>query len=65
MKGIEHVIDEDMSATREIEAMINRMPMLPPEVLLKTDTSCVQGRRLFEQLIEREQQTVSYRPAHA
>jgi vanillate O-demethylase monooxygenase subunit len=65
MQGIEHVIDEDMSATREIEAMINRMASLPPEVLLKTDKSCVQGRRLFEQLIEKERQSASRRPVKA
>jgi vanillate O-demethylase monooxygenase subunit len=61
MRGIDDVIDEDMSATREIEAMISRVASLPPEILLKTDRSCVHGRRLFDQLIEKERQCAAPR----
>lgn len=49
------VIEEDMLATREIEAMLTTLGTTPPEVLLKADATCVRGRRLFENLIRKEQ----------
>lgn len=49
------VIEEDMLATREIEAMLTTLGTAPPEVLLKADATCVRGRRLFESLIRKEQ----------
>lgn len=56
LDGLRAVIDEDLIATREIETMLTRKDdELPAEVLLKADATCVRGRRLFEDLIRKEQ----------
>ena len=49
--GIRITLEEDMLATKEIETMIQTMGSLPREVLVRSDTHCVQGRRAMEQLI--------------
>lgn len=54
LNGISHVAEEDLVATREIEAMIQGLSSAPAEVLLKADATCVRGRRLFESLIRKE-----------
>jgi phenylpropionate dioxygenase-like ring-hydroxylating dioxygenase large terminal subunit len=56
MDDTEAVIEEDMTATREIEAMIQGLDKEPHDLLLKADTTCVLGRRLFESLIRKEQE---------
>lgn len=54
MKGIGAVIDEDMHATKEIESMLRHLDTEPQDLLLKSDTTCVLGRRMFEKMIRRE-----------
>jgi phenylpropionate dioxygenase-like ring-hydroxylating dioxygenase large terminal subunit len=54
LAGLNKVIDEDMVATREIEAMISGLDTLPGELLLKSDKTCVLGRRKFEEMIRAE-----------
>lgn len=52
--GIRVTLEEDMSATREIEAMLGDLGEVPAELLLRSDAHCVQGRRRFAELIEAE-----------
>jgi len=54
MDGIRTTLDEDMLATREVEAMITGLGAAPKEVLLRADAHCVRGRRLMEELIRSE-----------
>jgi phenylpropionate dioxygenase-like ring-hydroxylating dioxygenase large terminal subunit len=49
-------LEEDMSATREIERMVHTVDHLPKEVLLKSDAHCVHGRRSMEALIKAEEE---------
>jgi phenylpropionate dioxygenase-like ring-hydroxylating dioxygenase large terminal subunit len=46
---------EDISATTYIEEMIQKLGHVPPEILLRADTVCVAGRRMFEDAIRAEQ----------
>lgn len=55
LDNISKVVEEDLVATLEIEAMITGLGGAPDEVLLKADATCVRGRRLFEGLIRKEQ----------
>lgn len=55
LDGIRVTLEEDMSATREIESMLRDLGDIPREMLLRSDTHCVQGRRLFETAIRAEQ----------
>jgi phenylpropionate dioxygenase-like ring-hydroxylating dioxygenase large terminal subunit len=59
LDGIRVTLDEDMSATREIEAMLTDLQHLPQEVLLRADAHCMRGRQLFEKMIKEEQETVA------
>ena len=52
--GVLPTLDEDMFATGEIEKMLSRFERVPQEVLLRSDTTCVNGRRLFEAMIRRD-----------
>lgn len=54
MAGIMPTIEEDMFATQEIERIIQGLGEAPPEILIRADATCVQGRRLFEAMIRRE-----------
>ena len=47
-------LEEDMFATGEIEKMISQFDSVPDEVLLKADTTCVMGRRLFTNAVRAE-----------
>ncbi len=55
LAGLNNVIDEDMEATREIEAMVAKLDSVPGEFLLRSDKTCVLGRRRFEEIIRAEQ----------
>jgi vanillate O-demethylase monooxygenase subunit len=52
--GIRVTLDEDMSATREIESMIAALGHAPKELLVRSDAHCVQGRRTIERMIAAE-----------
>lgn len=54
LEGIRVTLDEDMSATREIESLLTDLGDAPREILLRSDAHCVQGRRLFEEAIRGE-----------
>jgi len=54
IQGVLPTLDEDMFATGEIEKMLGRFERVPQEVLLRSDTTCVNGRRLFEAMIRRD-----------
>ena len=48
-------LEEDMMATRELERMIQACgAKAEKEVLLRSDATCVRGRRIFEDLIRAE-----------
>ncbi len=53
--GIKPALEEDISAGRYIEEMIERAGGHPSELLLRADSVCVLGRRLFERYIRSEQ----------
>ncbi|MET0987440.1 MAG: Rieske 2Fe-2S domain-containing protein [Steroidobacteraceae bacterium] len=55
-------LEEDISATKYIEEMIQRLGTLPPEILLRADSVCVSGRRMFEDAIRAEQAGLRYPP---
>lgn len=54
VNGIRVTLDEDMSATRYIQAMIDDLGSLPPEILVRGDANCVRGRKLMEAMIHSE-----------
>jgi phenylpropionate dioxygenase-like ring-hydroxylating dioxygenase large terminal subunit len=50
------VIEEDAMATREIEAMLSTLGYYPDELMLKSDTGAVRGRRRLQAMMDAEQQ---------
>ncbi len=54
IEGVLPTLDEDMFATGEIEKMLGRFERIPQEILLRSDSTCVNGRRLFEAMIRRD-----------
>ncbi|BBC71137.1 iron-sulfur protein [Altererythrobacter sp. B11] len=48
-------IAEDIHASEEIERILSRMEGPPRELLLKADAQAVQGRRLLQEMMDREQ----------
>ncbi|BAK65197.1 putative iron-sulfur protein [Sphingobium sp. SYK-6] len=51
---LEPVLAEDSFATEEIEKIISTMDALPPELMLKSDVTAVQGRRILQAMMDRE-----------
>lgn len=58
-------LEEDISATYYIEEMIQKKGPLPPELLLRADATCVQGRRMFEDACRAEAVGRRYPPTEA
>lgn len=52
--GLEPVLAEDIFATVEIEKIIQTLDELPPELMLKSDTTAVLGRRKLQQMMDAE-----------
>ena len=50
-------IAEDIFASEQIERILSRMGEEPKELLLKSDTHAVQGRRLLQAMMDRETET--------
>jgi phenylpropionate dioxygenase-like ring-hydroxylating dioxygenase large terminal subunit len=50
------VVDEDVFATEEIEKILSTVDDLPRELLLKSDATAVQGRRILEAMMSAEGQ---------
>lgn len=48
------VLDEDVFATEEIEKIIQTSASLPPELMLKSDATAVEGRRLLQKMMDLE-----------
>lgn len=55
--GLSVTLEEDMSATREIESMLAGYDTVPDELLLRSDAHCVQGRAMIADMIAAEQKT--------
>ena len=54
-EALRPTLEEDMMATRELERMIQACgAKAEKEVLLRSDATCVRGRRIFEDLIRAE-----------
>lgn len=51
---LEPVLAEDSFATEEIEKIIQTMDELPPELMLRSDVTAVQGRRILQAMMDRE-----------
>lgn len=51
------VLDEDIFATEEIEKIIQRSGELPPELMVRSDATTVEGRRIIQRMIDAEQQS--------
>jgi phenylpropionate dioxygenase-like ring-hydroxylating dioxygenase large terminal subunit len=54
--SLKPVLDEDSFATEQIEKIITTMDELPPELMLKSDTTAVQGRRILQAMMDREKE---------
>ncbi len=48
------VIAEDVFATEEIEKILKRSGRLPPELMIKSDVTAVQGRRMLQAMMNAE-----------
>ena len=53
-KALCPVLDEDKFATEEIEKILQMSERLPPELMLKSDGTAVIGRRLLQEMMDRE-----------
>jgi len=51
---LEPVLAEDKFATEEIEKIVSALDELPPELMLKSDVTAVQGRRILQAMMDRE-----------
>lgn len=51
---LEPVLAEDSFATEEIEKIISTLDELPPELMLRSDTTAVQGRRILQAMMDKE-----------
>ncbi|MEO6187076.1 MAG: iron-sulfur protein, partial [Steroidobacteraceae bacterium] len=56
------VVAEDVFATEEIEKMIATLDEVPRELLLKSDATAVQGRRILQAMMLAEGQGVATGP---
>jgi vanillate O-demethylase monooxygenase subunit len=52
--SLKPVLEEDSFATEQIETIITTLDELPPELMLKSDTTAVQGRRILQAMMDRE-----------
>ncbi len=48
------VLDEDIFATEEIEKIIRRADVLPLELMVRSDATTVEGRRIIQRMIDAE-----------
>lgn len=60
-KGVEDMVEylkpvvaEDVFATEEIEKMVSMLDGIPPELMLKSDATAVQGRRILQAMMDAE-----------
>jgi Vanillate O-demethylase oxygenase C-terminal domain len=51
------VVEEDAFATEEIEKIISTLDELPDELMLKSDATAVQGRRILQAMMDKERVT--------
>jgi vanillate O-demethylase monooxygenase subunit len=51
------VLDEDVFATEEIEKIVEASEVLPPELMLKSDATAVEGRRILQRMMDLEKST--------
>lgn len=58
-ESLKPVLDEDAFATEEIEKIISTMDSVPPELMLKSDQTAVQGRRILQAMMDRERDLVA------
>jgi vanillate O-demethylase monooxygenase subunit len=54
--SLKPVLDEDAFATEEIEKIISTLDELPPELMLKSDQTAVQGRRILQAMMDKERE---------
>lgn len=60
-EGVEFMVDylkpvvaEDVFATEQIEKMISTLDQVPPELMLRSDTTAVMGRRMLQSMMDAE-----------
>ncbi len=63
--GLQPALQEDISASRYIEKMIEHCGGRPSELLLRADNVCARGRRMFEKMIREELAGAAPRMAEA
>ncbi|MBT0670721.1 Rieske 2Fe-2S domain-containing protein [Novosphingobium profundi] len=51
---IQKVLDEDILATVEIERIVGQLDEIPQELMLKSDTTAVMGRRILQAMMDAE-----------
>ncbi len=52
--SLKPVLEEDSFATEEIEKIISTIDELPPELMLRSDITAVQGRRILQAMMDKE-----------
>ena len=60
-EGVEFMVDylkpvlaEDIFATEQIEKIISTVDEVPPELMLRSDTTAVMGRRVLQAMMDAE-----------
>lgn len=61
---VRKVLDEDILATVEIERMVSRLDEIPQELMLRSDSTAVQGRRIVQAMMDREAAEATDAPRH-
>jgi phenylpropionate dioxygenase-like ring-hydroxylating dioxygenase large terminal subunit len=53
-EALRPVVEEDAFATEEIEKIVSTLDDLPPELMLRSDTTAVLGRRILQDMMDKE-----------
>lgn len=51
---VRKVLDEDILATEEIERIVSQLDEVPAELMIRSDTTAVQGRRILQAMMDAE-----------
>jgi len=63
VESLKSVVAEDVFATEEIERIVSTIDELPAELMLRSDTTAVQGRRILQAIMDAERQQNAERAA--
>ena len=63
VESLKSVVAEDVFATEEIERIVSTIDELPAELMLRSDTTAVQGRRILQAIMDAEREQNAERVA--